>query len=258
MQPHKQRFRKPDGGREGSLQSCVRTDDLELVGDPTHLTYFEMLGNFSFGGPEFEHSVDLWHCVLTDLNVTGVHVRVHPSQEKHRRLWERHGYRVEPDDQCCWSDGEIGGFCCEVFVEDLELGNLVQPLEHSTDVGFGWERLVQVLERQNCVYQSSLFEQSIHPVLSDHQRTLSVLLENGVTPGSRGRSYVCRRLLRRMLKYLNGSETFEFDDLLDHERELRRKSLQHGQRYWRRHKDKPLEFWWETFGILPEEVERLH
>src|SRR5580658_9182607 len=60
MQQVKDRFETPDGSKYGSIQSCVRTNDLELVGDGSHLTYFEMIGNFSFGGNDYELSVELW------------------------------------------------------------------------------------------------------------------------------------------------------------------------------------------------------
>lgn len=257
MQQVKRRFHQHDVGRHGSLQSCVRTDDIDLVGDGSHLTYFEMLGNFSFGGDDYPVSVELWHSILTDLGITDTHIRVHPSQTSHRHLWKRLGYRVEPDDECDWSDGQIGGYCCEVFVGDLEIGNLVNPLGHSTDVGFGWERLLQVVEQKSRVDQTSLFDQRLHPVLSDHCRTITVMKDNGIEPGNKGRNYVCRRLLRRMLRLLDGSEQFDFDDWLRSEQELRDQSIRQGRRLWRKHKDKPPQFWWETFGIMPDEIELL-
>ena len=257
MQPVKRRFRFPDQGRHGSLQSCVRMDDIDLVGDGTHLTHFEMLGNFSFGGNDYDHSVGLWHSLLTDLGITGLHIHVHPTQTIHRRLWSKRGYEIKLDERCVWSDGEIGGYCCELFLGDLEIGNLVNPLGHSTDVGFGWERLNQVVERKDRIEQTSLFENRLHPILSDHSRTVSVLLENGIEPGNRGRNYVCRRLLRRMLTLLDGSESFDFEERLHSERLLRERSLQRGKKYWRKHKNQPPSFWWETFGILPEELKHL-
>jgi alanyl-tRNA synthetase len=256
MQRVKSRFRTPDDGRHGSLQSCIRTDDLDLVGDGSHLTSFQMVGNFSFGGNDYKVSVELWHSILLDLQIPVTDVRVHPSRHDHRRLWLKRGYNVVPDESCVWNDGQIGGNCCELFCGDLEIGNLVNPLGHSTDVGFGWERLHLVIECKQRVDQTSLFDRNLHPILSDHSRTISLMRENGIKPGNKGRNYVCRRLLRRMLRLVT-NESFEFDDWLETERKLRERSIRQGRRMWRKHQDKPPNFWWETFGILPEEIELL-
>lgn len=85
MQQVKDRFLNPNGGKYGSLQSCIRTNDLESVGDGCHLTYFEMLGNFSFGGNDFETSVELWHSIVKDLNIPITEVRVHPDRLDHKK-----------------------------------------------------------------------------------------------------------------------------------------------------------------------------
>jgi alanyl-tRNA synthetase len=257
MQPLKNRFRQPGGGRHGSLQSCIRTDDIELVGDGSHLTYFEMVGNFSFGGNDYELSVELWHSILGDLQVPVTEIRVHPSRLDHQRLWMQRGYQVTPNQSCVWSDSTIGGYCCEVFCGSLEIGNLVNPLVYSVDVGFGWERLHQVVEGKQRVDQTSLFDSTLPPLLSDHFRTVTVLRQNGIEPGQKGRNYVCRRLLRRVLRFLSGNEPVEFSDWLQKERELRERSVKEGRRLWRRHRNKPPNFWWETFGILPEEMDLL-
>lgn len=257
MQRVKQRFHVLDGSKHGSLQSCVRTDDLELVGDGSHLTYFQMVGNFSFGGEDYEGSVELWYSILSDLRIPVTEIHVHPSRNDHRQLWIDRGYSVRPDESCIWSDGTISGHCCEIFCGDLEIGNLVNPLGHSTDVGFGWERLHQVVEEECRVDQTSLFNSNLHPIVSDHSRTITILRENGIEPGNKGRSYVCRRLLRRMLRLLTGDESFEFDDWLQQERGLREQSIRRGRRCWKKHHDKPPWFWWETFGILPEEMKEL-
>ena len=255
MQRVKHRFHDPDRGKVGSLQSCIRTDDLDLVGDGSHLTYFEMVGNFSFGGHDYELSVELWHSILQDLRIPVTEIRIHPSRLDHRKLWERRGYTIVCDESCVWSDGGIGGNCCEVFCGDLEIGNIVNPLGHSTDVGFGLERLHQIVEEKPHVQHTSLFDQRRHPVVSDHLRTVSILRECGVSPGNKGRSYVCRRLLRRMLRYLSGHEQCRFDDWLHQERELRERSLRTGRRLWKKYREQPVSFWWETFGILPEEID---
>lgn len=257
MQRFKRRFYEPDGGHDGSLQSCIRTDDIGLVGDGTHLTQFQMIGNFSFGGNDYEHSIELWHSILCDLSIPVTSIHVHPSRSDHWQLWQRRNYTVVPDESCIWSDGKIGGHCCEVYVGELEIGNLVNPLGHSTDVGFGWERLIQVIEGQHRVDETSLFDQRFPPILRDHCRTISVLRDNHVEPGNKGRNYVCRRLLRTMLRRMRGDEHFEFDDWLKNEQELRDESLRRGRRLWRKHRNKPISFWWETFGILPEEIDLL-
>src|SRR3990167_9725851 len=53
MQQFKRYYMNPDEAPAKNVvtvQPCLRTSDIELVGDDTHLTFFEMLGNFSFGG----------------------------------------------------------------------------------------------------------------------------------------------------------------------------------------------------------------
>ena len=60
-----------------------------------------------------------------------------------------------------------------------------------------------------------------------------------------------------MLKHLTCHKSFEFDDWLGRERDLREQSLKRGRRFWRKYKDMPPRFWWEMFGILPEESELL-
>lgn len=67
--------------------------------------------------------------------------------------------------------------------------------------------------------------------------------ENGIELGNKGRNYVCRRLLRRMLRLLDGSAQFDFEDWLRSEQELRDQSIRQGRRLWRKHKDKPHQFW---------------
>jgi hypothetical protein len=104
------------------------------------------------------------------------------------------------------------------------------------------------------VEETSLFRPGCHPVVADHERTLAVLRRNGVRPGSRGREYVCRRLLRRLLRHLGGDERVGVQDWVEEERRLLERRLREGRRAWRRNRHRPPSWWWETFGILPEEM----
>lgn len=258
MQLFKSQFRQPNGTVDGTIQRCLRTNDLDEVGDGRHLTSFEMVGNFSFGGPSYDTSIELWHVVLRQLRLPVTHITVHPSRDDHRQLWERRGYTVRPDPECVWTDGDIGGYSTEVYVGELEIGNLVNTLEVSTDVGFGLERVLQVVEGTDRVDQTSLFDQRFSPVERDHVRTLSWLWEQGIGPGPRGRGYVVRRLLRRVLHTLPADRpSVVFEPWLDQERQLRDTGFKTGRRLMRRHSHQPDSWWWETCGLLPEEVRLL-
>jgi alanyl-tRNA synthetase len=258
MQRLKERFRHPDGTRHGSLQSCIRTNDLDLVGDGSHLTYFEMLGNFSFGGNDYETSVELWHSLMRVLKVPVTHITVHPTQERHRELWSSRGYRVVLDESCVWSDGDIGGHCCEMFVGELEIGNLVNPLGHSTDVGFGWERLNQVISGKRSVHETDLFRQDVHPIVADHLRSLLVMKESGIRPGGKLQESVCRRLVQRIIRLEQDDQKLSaIGDWVADERSRQVKRLNIGRRYWRKHCDKPPEWWKDTFGLTLEDLDAL-
>lgn len=250
MQNFKKRFFSPDGEQLSTLQSCIRTNDLDLVGDGTHLTYFQMLGNFSFGGDPYEKSVSLWDCILRDLNLKDqCTIHFHPESE-HVELWKRLGYETFPDQCCTWTDGAIGGYCCEVYIDSLEIGNLVNPLNVSTDVGFGWERLAMIIEGKSRIDETSLFDQKLSPIMRDHVRCLNVMWDNCVHPGNKGRNYICRKLLRRCIG-LTG--VFSWSQWLNSEIELRNKCLERGKKLLRKHHDKPLKWWWETCGLTEED-----
>lgn len=258
MQQFRDKFKSQTHEKIATLQSCIRTNDLTEVGDGTHLTYFEMLGNFSFGNDDYEQSVELWDWIIRDLglrrSITSVHY--HPSRHDHRLLWTKRGYLTVPDESCIWSDGEINGFCTELYVGHLEIGNLVNTLDHSVDVGFGYERLVQVVCGEPRVDSTPLFDQTLDPICRDHVRTLTVLHKHGIEPNGKGRGFITKRLLRRVLDTLPERD-WPFKDWLDNERYLRDRTIKHVRRVKEKFSDRDEKFWWVTFGILPEELKLL-
>ena len=152
------------------------------------------------------------------------------------------------------ADGSVGGFCSEMFLCGLEIGNLVNPMTHSVDVGFGYERLYQMVCRSGRVDGTDLFRQELDPVSRDHYRTLSVFYEQGIGPGNKGRNYVCRRLIRRYIRLNPESHNEPFSEWIGPERSRMDKSLREGRRFYRRNSGKSNEFWWETFGVMPDEL----
>jgi alanyl-tRNA synthetase len=254
MQPLKNKFQFPDQSSYGNIQYCVRTNDIDVVGDGTHLTFFQMVGSFGFGTGDYENHVSMWTDIVLDLGLPIHHVDVHPKSG-HRHLWEWRGYEVHDNEECVWSDGTVGGYCSELFTPDgLEVGNLVNPLTYSTDVGFGYERILQVMEGKSRVDETELFDQSLDPISRDHCRTLSVFRDQNIVPGNKGRNYVCRRLIRRIIRLNPNGLECTFKDWMEDEKVRMEKSIRDGRKHKRRNPDKPDSFYWETYGVLPEEM----
>jgi alanyl-tRNA synthetase len=261
MQPLKPKFESPDGSGYGNIQYCVRTNDIDEVGDGTHLTFFNMIGSFGFGTHNYDMHCEMWMHILRDLDIDIDHVDVHPDSPRHRHIWDGFGYHVRFNPECVWSDGNVGGYCSEVFTSNgLEVGNLVNPLGVSVDVGFGYERLLQIMEGKSRVDETELFNQFLDPISRDHYRTMSVFFEQGIQPGNKGRNYVSRRLLRRLIRLNPKGLDSPFVEWFEEEQKRREKSIREGQKFWRRNvRNRPISdsFYWETFGILPEEMDLL-
>lgn len=115
---------------------------------------------------------------------------------------------------------------------------------------------MQVIEGKPRIDSTSLFRQDLHPIVRDHIRTIEVFHEQGIEPGGKGRNFICRRLLRRILPLVN-SYNFVFKDWLESENLLRNKSLELGRRKWHKFKDKDDNFFWETYGLTPEDIKIL-
>lgn len=128
LTPYLQGRPHPQGRRLVNVQRCLRTTDLDEIGDPTHLTVFEMLGSWSLGDYGHSRSLRWGYELLRDglgiprerLHVTvfGGDDQVGPDTES-LRTWQELGLPVElTDDENWWSNGPVGpcGPDSEIFV----------------------------------------------------------------------------------------------------------------------------------------------
>ncbi|MCT9075672.1 alanine--tRNA ligase-related protein [Streptomyces fulvoviolaceus] len=128
LTPYLEGHPHPQGRRLVNVQRCLRTTDLEEVGDSSHLTVFEMLGSWSLGDYSHSQSLRWGYELLRDgfgipdqrLHVTvfGGDEQVGPDLES-LRTWEELGVPVEPTrEENWWSNGPVGpcGPDSEIFV----------------------------------------------------------------------------------------------------------------------------------------------
>ncbi len=124
----------PEARRLTSVQKCFRTSDIEEVGDATHDTFFEMLGNFSVGDYFKEDAINFAWELLTDrwglpsdrlsISVFGGHGQI-PADEEAEQLWMARGvkpqniHRFGPEDNFWGPPGVTGpcGPCSEIHYD---------------------------------------------------------------------------------------------------------------------------------------------
>ncbi|MEU0184084.1 alanine--tRNA ligase-related protein [Streptomyces sp. NPDC006207] len=187
----------PLGSRLVNVQRCLRTTDLEEVGDPTHLTVFEMLGTWSLGDYEGPQSLDWGYGLLTEgfgIDPGRLHVTVFGGDDRtgpdtgSLELWEKHGVPVELTvEDNWWSNGPTGpcGPDSEIFLwtgdtpprstptrddrwvevwnhvmmrhRRLEDGSLVPLPQRNVDTGLGLERLASLLQGRTSVFECDVF-----------------------------------------------------------------------------------------------------
>jgi alanyl-tRNA synthetase len=188
----------PLGRRLTGLQRCLRTSDLDEVGDSFHLTVFQMLGSWSLGDYDGPQSLRWGLELLTEglgLDRDRLHVTVFGGDEQAGEdtaalcTWQELGLPVELlTEDNWWSNGPTGpcGPDSEIFVwtgdgppsgppgtderwlelwnhvtmryERLEDGSLRPLRQCSVDTGMGLERLLTVLQGKDSVYETDLFE----------------------------------------------------------------------------------------------------
>lgn len=261
----------PLGKRLVNVQKCVRTQDIDEVGDNTHDTFFEMLGNWSLGDYFKDEAIRWSYELLTSktegfgLDANRIYVTVFEGDEnapkdlESAQVWKDLGI---PESRIYfmgassnwWSAGDNGPcgpdtemfyditpqglnlkskeefveadknqqiveIWNDVFMEyEKKDGKVVGKLKNkNVDTGAGLERLAMVLQEKDNVFDTDLFSAIIEKIkehskpndirgqriIADHIRTSVFMIADGVVPSNTGRGYILRRLMRRVLYYLN-------------------------------------------------------
>lgn len=231
--------------RTASIQKSFRTSDIDEVGDESHLTFFEMLGHFSFGDYFKKETIEWTYGFLTDiLKISKERIsasvfggdNLMPADEESYKAWLeilpagkiKRGSR---EDGNVWGPAGPEGPCGasnEVYVDNLEVATLVfmeyycksdgkiSPLpQKGVDVGWGFERVVKVVQSAPTVFETDLFEPLIQliphkdienekravRVIADHIRSAAFLIADEVMPSNISQGYILRRILRRAIRY---------------------------------------------------------
>lgn len=241
MQQFKDRFKNPDNTTIANIQSCIRLNDLDEIGDGTHSLHFRMMGLFSFGEMTLNEVVDFWIDFIQ--NVLGIkidYVTIHPDKFRvWKWLYEHHRIPVKLDDECQWSDGEMGGYCTEFYHNDVEIGNIVHTMDKFIDVGFGYSRLDAIVNNPPPLSKIEILKDAIEKII-----------EAGYKPGPQKQGYVLRKLLR-MLRVGNGSINHPF---FKKELERHKKAKERYERLVHKNMDKSKEWWFDTHGIDLDEL----
>ena len=305
MAPMKPWFKgeeEPPRRRVCTCQKCIRTGDIENIGHTArHGTYFEMLGNFSFGD-YFKHEAIAWTWeFLTDPKWVGLEKdRLYPSvyqeDDEAFNIWrdevgipEDRIYRMGKEDNF-WEHGSGPcGPCSEVYYDRGEEfgcgspdckpgcdcdrymevwnnvftqfdndgeGHYTELAQKNIDTGMGLERLAVICQNVNSLFDvdtvmnitnkvseltgahygdSQASDVSLR-IITDHIRSATFMICDGVLPSNEGRGYVLRRLLRRAARHgklLGVNEPFLYQilDTVVHENEGEYKDLRQKQDY---------------------------
>ena len=268
MAPMKKYFtgeEEPPRHRVCTCQKCIRTGDIENVGiTARHGTFFEMLGNFSFGDYFKNEAIAWsWEFLTKTLEIPAelLYPSVYEKDDEAYSIWrdkigvsEDHIVRLGKADNF-WEHGsgpcgpcseiyfdrglkygcgkpDCGPGCeCDRFIEiwnnvfsqfnnDGE-GNYTELATKNIDTGMGLERLACVMQGVDNLFEVDTIRSVLDTVcrladytydadakkdisvrvITDHIRSASFMICDGVSPSNEGRGYVLRRLLRRAARH---------------------------------------------------------
>lgn len=239
MQKRKKQYSDPLTNKTTvcDTQHCFRVNDLEEIGDSTHYLDFYMLGLFSFRHWSLKESVDFWFEFLSLVNVMPDTVTIHPLMQHHRVLYKDKNVKIIEDENCVWSDGDIGGYCTEFYRCGVELGNIVNPHGDCIDSGFGLERIGFFIPGYN---NDTVTKDSVLI------RSIMVLIDEGITPSNTKHGYVLRKLIRTSIR---SSISLPEHPIIINEIEKYQKILDKIPQVIKKYPNRSHEYYFDTFGI---------
>jgi len=195
--------KSPYGNKVASCQKCFRTSDIEEVGDERHLTFFEMLGNFSFGDYFKKEAIYFAKEFLDTLNLKIDYVTVFEGDGEIQKdvdsynVWKELGFSEEKNnlifkgrDENFWGPtGEEGpcGPTTEIYINGIEIWNLVfneyfqdknKKLtllkKKGVDTGMGLERLSMIVQNKPTIFETDLFL----PIIKEIENQFNLKYEN--------------------------------------------------------------------------------
>lgn len=294
------REEEPPCNRVTTCQKCIRTGDIENIGKTArHGTYFEMLGNFSFGD-YFKHEAIAWAweflTKVVGLEADRLYPSIYQDDDEASEIWNKeigipterifrfgkednfweHGsgpcgpcseiYYDRGEKYGCGQPGCTVGCDCDRYIEVWNIvfsqfnndgeGNYTELAHKNIDTGMGLERLAVVCQDVDSLFdvdtvmnitnkvskitgahygQSHKTDVSLR-VITDHIRSATFMICDGVLPSNEGRGYVLRRLLRRAARHgkLLGVDhpfLYEVVDTVIHENECHYPELREKQGY---------------------------
>lgn len=255
----------PPRTRVTTCQKCIRTPDIERVGiTARHGTFFEMLGNFSFGD-YFKHEATAWaweFCTkMLEMPADKIYISVYQDDDEAYDIWTKelgvspdHMVRLGKEDNF-WEHGAgpcgpcselyfdrgekygcgsptCGVGCdCDRYVEFWNLvftqfdndgnNNYTRLKSCNIDTGMGLERLACIMQGVDNLFEVDTVQNIMKHimqiagvkyhedekkdvslrVITDHIRSTTFMIGDGVMPSNEGRGYVLRRLLRRAARH---------------------------------------------------------
>lgn len=151
-----------------NIQSCLRLNDLDEIGDGTHYLVFHMLGLFSFRQWSLPKTIDFWMSFLESINLLPQYVTIHPDKyHQWKSFYSNYNVDIKEDLDCIWNDGNIGGYCTEFYYNNVEIGNIVNTLDTCIDVGFGGERILNLKELLPVSTKNEILIETIQSLIQD-------------------------------------------------------------------------------------------